>query len=94
VPHKSTVRPDHGLVGASRGFGRGIATAFAQAGAPVGAVARTAASRPRSTYEPTDWRDVCVRGRVGERADRDTRSVRPTIARRDRSQSARAIAGT
>jgi NAD(P)-dependent dehydrogenase (short-subunit alcohol dehydrogenase family) len=32
------------VVGASRGLGRGIATAFAQAGAPVIAVARTAAS--------------------------------------------------
>jgi NAD(P)-dependent dehydrogenase (short-subunit alcohol dehydrogenase family) len=32
------------VVGASRGFGRGIATAFAQAGAPVVAVARTAAA--------------------------------------------------
>jgi len=32
------------VVGASRGLGRGIATAFAEAGAPVIAVARTAAS--------------------------------------------------
>jgi NAD(P)-dependent dehydrogenase (short-subunit alcohol dehydrogenase family) len=32
------------VVGASRGLGRGIATAFANAGAPVVAVARTAAS--------------------------------------------------
>jgi NAD(P)-dependent dehydrogenase (short-subunit alcohol dehydrogenase family) len=32
------------VVGASRGLGRGIATAFAQAGAPVIAVARTAVS--------------------------------------------------
>lgn len=32
------------VVGASRGLGRGIATAFAQAGAPVVAVARTAAA--------------------------------------------------
>src|SRR5262249_20634464 len=31
------------VVGASRGLGRGIATAFAEAGAPVVAVARTAA---------------------------------------------------
>ena len=31
------------VVGASRGLGRGIATAFAEAGAPVIAVARTAA---------------------------------------------------
>jgi NAD(P)-dependent dehydrogenase (short-subunit alcohol dehydrogenase family) len=34
------------VVGASRGLGRGIATAFAQAGAPVVAVARTAAAFP------------------------------------------------
>ncbi len=32
------------VVGASRGLGRGIASAFAEAGAPVGAVARTAAA--------------------------------------------------
>ena len=32
------------VVGASRGLGRGIATAFAQAGAPVIAVARTQAA--------------------------------------------------
>ena len=33
------------VVGASRGLGRGIATAFAEAGAPVVAVARTGAAR-------------------------------------------------
>ncbi len=38
------------VVGASRGLGRGIATAFAEAGAPVVAVARTAAAFP----EPAD----------------------------------------
>ena len=38
------------VVGASRGLGRGIATAFAEAGAPVVAVSRTAAAFP----EPTD----------------------------------------
>ena len=32
------------IVGASRGLGRGIATAFAQAGAPVIGVARTEAA--------------------------------------------------
>ena len=32
------------VVGASRGLGRGIATAFAEAGAPVVAVARTGAA--------------------------------------------------
>lgn len=34
------------VVGASRGLGRGIATAFAEAGAPVVAVSRTAAAFP------------------------------------------------
>jgi NAD(P)-dependent dehydrogenase (short-subunit alcohol dehydrogenase family) len=34
------------VVGASRGLGRGIATAFAEAGAPVVAVSRTAAEFP------------------------------------------------
>ena len=34
------------VVGASRGLGRGIATAFAAAGAPVVAVSRTAAEFP------------------------------------------------
>jgi 3-oxoacyl-[acyl-carrier protein] reductase len=38
------------VVGASRGLGRGIATAFADAGAPVVAVSRTAAAFP----EPAD----------------------------------------
>jgi NAD(P)-dependent dehydrogenase (short-subunit alcohol dehydrogenase family) len=38
------------VVGASRGLGRGIARAFAEAGAPVVAVARTAAAFP----EPAD----------------------------------------
>jgi 3-oxoacyl-[acyl-carrier protein] reductase len=36
------------VVGASRGLGRGIATAFAAAGAPVVAVSRTAASFPET----------------------------------------------
>jgi NAD(P)-dependent dehydrogenase (short-subunit alcohol dehydrogenase family) len=45
------------VVGASRGLGRGIATAFAEAGAPVVAVSRTAAEFPEpangsSTIEP------------------------------------------
>src|SRR6266705_743641 len=34
------------VVGASRGLGRGIAAAFAEAGAPVVAVSRTAAAFP------------------------------------------------
>jgi 3-oxoacyl-[acyl-carrier protein] reductase len=37
------------VVGASRGLGRGIATAFAEAGAPVVAVSRTAAAFPAPT---------------------------------------------
>jgi 3-oxoacyl-[acyl-carrier protein] reductase len=36
------------VVGASRGLGRGIATAFAEAGAPVVAVSRTAATFPET----------------------------------------------
>ena len=38
------------VVGASRGLGRGIATAFAEAGAPVVAVSRTAATFPEPAY--------------------------------------------
>jgi NAD(P)-dependent dehydrogenase (short-subunit alcohol dehydrogenase family) len=37
------------VVGASRGLGRGIATAFAEAGAPVVAVSRTATAFPEPT---------------------------------------------
>jgi len=37
------------VVGASRGLGRGIATALAEAGAPVVAVSRTATSFPEPT---------------------------------------------
>ena len=45
------------VVGASRGLGGGIATAFAEAGAPVVAVSRTAAALPRpangaGTFQP------------------------------------------
>jgi 3-oxoacyl-[acyl-carrier protein] reductase len=40
------------VVGASRGLGRGIATAFAKAGAPVVAVSRTAADLPEPTTGP------------------------------------------
>ena len=36
------------VVGASRGLGRGVATAFAEAGAPVVAVSRTAAAFPEA----------------------------------------------
>ena len=54
------------VVGASRGLGRGIATAFAQAGAPVIAVARTAAPavdpavRRRIQHEVADAADARV----------------------------------
>src|SRR6266704_5128797 len=41
LPSRTTI-----VVGASRGLGRGIATAFAEAGAPVVAVSRTAAAFP------------------------------------------------
>lgn len=40
------------VVGASRGLGRGIATAFAEAGAPVVAVSRTAAAFPEPASGP------------------------------------------
>ena len=40
------------VVGASRGLGRGIATAFAEAGAPVVAVSRTAAAFPEPAAAP------------------------------------------
>jgi NAD(P)-dependent dehydrogenase (short-subunit alcohol dehydrogenase family) len=39
------------VVGASRGLGRGIATAFAEAGAPVVAVSRTAATFPERSIQ-------------------------------------------
>jgi len=55
------------VVGASRGLGRGIATAFAEAGAPVVAVSRTAAAFPEpangaGTIQPevADARDATV----------------------------------
>ena len=59
------------VVGASRGLGRGIARAFAKAGAPVVAIARTGTalaelattartSGPRSRMRPTRrWRGAC-----------------------------------
>jgi NAD(P)-dependent dehydrogenase (short-subunit alcohol dehydrogenase family) len=59
------------VVGASRGLGRGIASAFAEAGAPVVAVARTGpalaelattspTSAPRSRTQPTQpWHRAC-----------------------------------
>jgi 3-oxoacyl-[acyl-carrier protein] reductase len=64
------------VVGASRGLGHGIATAFAEAGAPVVAVSRTAAAFPEpangaGTIQPevTDAGDATVAGRVLDRYD-------------------------
>jgi 3-oxoacyl-[acyl-carrier protein] reductase len=56
------------VVGASRGLGRGIATAFAEAGAPVVAVSRTAAEFP----EPTNGA-VTIQSEIADAAD-------PTVA--------------
>ena len=50
------------VVGASRGLGRGIATALADAGAPVIAVARSADTLARSNNET-------IRTEVGDAAD-------------------------
>ncbi len=59
------------VVGASRGLGRGIAVAFAEAGAPVVAVARSgsalaelAAPRPNVTSEIADATDSTVAGQL------------------------------
>jgi NAD(P)-dependent dehydrogenase (short-subunit alcohol dehydrogenase family) len=59
------------VVGASRGLGRGIATAFAEAGAPVVAVARTSAAfaepaNGAGTIQPevADAGDATVAGRL------------------------------
>jgi NAD(P)-dependent dehydrogenase (short-subunit alcohol dehydrogenase family) len=63
------------VVGASRGLGRGIATALAQAGAPVVAVSRTAAAltEPANgrTIQPevADAGDPAVAGRLLDRYD-------------------------
>src|SRR5262245_45057766 len=57
------------VVGASRGLGRGIATAFASAGAPVIAVSRTATTFP----EPTDSTGGIIRTEVADAGD-------PTVA--------------
>jgi NAD(P)-dependent dehydrogenase (short-subunit alcohol dehydrogenase family) len=66
------------VVGASRGLGRGIATAFTEAGAPVVAVARTAAafSEPADgagTIQPevADAGDPTVAGNLLDRYDPD-----------------------
>jgi NAD(P)-dependent dehydrogenase (short-subunit alcohol dehydrogenase family) len=62
------------VVGASRGLGRGIATALAEAGAPVVAVSRTAAAFPElangaGTVQPeiADARDPTVAGSLLDR---------------------------
>ncbi len=64
------------VVGASRGLGRGIATAFAHAGAPVVAVARTATGLASETAgeggesitaEVADATDATVAGRLLDR---------------------------
>src|SRR3954454_2475036 len=62
------------VVGASRGLGRGIATAFAAAGAPVVAVSRTAAEFPEpangaGTVQPevADAGDATVAGNLLDR---------------------------
>jgi 3-oxoacyl-[acyl-carrier protein] reductase len=64
------------VVGASRGLGRGIATAFAEAGAPVVAVSRTAAAFPEPTNgagtiqpEVADAGDATVPGSLFDRYD-------------------------
>ena len=66
------------VVGASRGFGRGIATAFAAAGASVVAVARTeppaadmADSADRIQYDIADATDARVAARLLDRVEPD-----------------------
>ena len=67
------------VVGASRGLGRGIATAFAQAGAPVVAVARTtqalaelAGAHASIRTEVADAADATVAGTLLDRYEPDT----------------------
>jgi 3-oxoacyl-[acyl-carrier protein] reductase len=61
------------VVGASRGLGRGIATAFAEAGAPVVAVSRTAAAFPETSVqvEVADAGEATVAGALVDRHDPD-----------------------
>jgi NAD(P)-dependent dehydrogenase (short-subunit alcohol dehydrogenase family) len=67
------------VVGASRGLGHGIARAFAEAGAPVVAVSRTAAAFPGSTsgsgtleVEVADARDATVAATLLDRYEPET----------------------
>ena len=67
------------VVGASRGLGRGIATAFADAGAPVVAVSRTEGAFPAppngaGTIQPeiADARDATVAGSLLDRYEPQT----------------------
>ncbi len=67
------------VVGASRGLGRGIATAFAQTGAPVSTVARTATALDDLASaagdikpEVADATDATVAGSLLDRYDPDT----------------------
>jgi NAD(P)-dependent dehydrogenase (short-subunit alcohol dehydrogenase family) len=69
LPDNTTV-----IVGASRGLGRGIASAFAQAGTPVVAVARTAdalselaGTSPNIRTEVADATDATVAGSLFDR---------------------------
>jgi NAD(P)-dependent dehydrogenase (short-subunit alcohol dehydrogenase family) len=58
------------VVGASRGLGRGIATAFAEAGVPVVAVARGAAEYPAGVRaEIADAGDAAATARLVDRHD-------------------------
>jgi NAD(P)-dependent dehydrogenase (short-subunit alcohol dehydrogenase family) len=63
------------VVGASRGLGRGIATAFAEAGAPVVAVARSGAALAELADgiqpEVADARDATVAGSLLDRYEPD-----------------------
>ena len=61
------------VVGASRGLGHGIALAFAEAGAPVIAVSRSAADYPEGvTSEIADGADPTVPARLLDRYDPQT----------------------
>jgi 3-oxoacyl-[acyl-carrier protein] reductase len=61
------------VVGASRGLGRGIATAFAEAGAPVVAVSRTAAAFPEPANPTGTIQPGTIQPEVADAGD-------PTVA--------------